>query len=194
MSSPPGGSVAGSRGRLSLSRPHSRADRAVPHCHLVSCRLSCSSRRPCCAAPIRAARSSASARAVRPRRSNPHPSPSPDPDPQPEPETEPESGAGTPEEVDWLGAKTQIDAAKAAGVKRFVFVSSMGGEEKNGRFTPPNRRTLAPFATSHLDNISNSTAPHKHTAQATERARHTQSTRHRHTDSDRESREAVRTV
>ena len=32
------------------------------------------------------------------------------------------------------------------------------------------------------DNISNSTAPHKHTAQATERARHTQSTRHRHTD------------
>ena len=54
-------------------------------------------------------------------------------------------------------------------------------EEKNGRFTPPNRRTLAPFATSHLDNISNSTAPHKHTAQATERARHTQSTRHRDT-------------
>ena len=34
---------------------------------------------------------------------------------------------GTPEEVDWLGAKKQIDAAKAAGVKQFVFVSSMGG-------------------------------------------------------------------
>jgi uncharacterized protein YbjT (DUF2867 family) len=36
---------------------------------------------------------------------------------------------GTPEEVDWLGAKMQIDAAKAAGVKRFVFVSSMGGTQ-----------------------------------------------------------------
>ena len=36
---------------------------------------------------------------------------------------------GTPEEVDWLGAKLQIDAAKAAGVKRFVFVSSMGGTQ-----------------------------------------------------------------
>ena len=34
---------------------------------------------------------------------------------------------GTPEEVDWLGAKKQIDAAKAAGIKQFVFVSSMGG-------------------------------------------------------------------
>ena len=34
---------------------------------------------------------------------------------------------GTPEEVDWLGAKKQIDAAKTAGVKQFVFVSSMGG-------------------------------------------------------------------
>ena len=38
---------------------------------------------------------------------------------------------GTPEEVDWLGAKTQIDAAKAAGVKRFVFVSSMGGAHQH---------------------------------------------------------------
>ena len=34
---------------------------------------------------------------------------------------------GTPEEVDWLGAKKQIDAAKTAGLKQFVFVSSMGG-------------------------------------------------------------------
>ena len=44
------------------------------------------------------------------------------------------------------------------------------------------------------DNISNSTAPHKHTntAQATEREPHTG---HTQTDSDRESnREAVRTV
>jgi len=32
---------------------------------------------------------------------------------------------GEPEQVDWLGAKAQIDAAKAAGVKHFVFVSSM---------------------------------------------------------------------
>jgi len=36
---------------------------------------------------------------------------------------------GTPEEVDWLGAKLQIDAAKEAGVSQFVFVSSMGGTQ-----------------------------------------------------------------
>lgn len=36
---------------------------------------------------------------------------------------------GTPEEVDWLGAKMQIDAAVEAGVKNFVFVSSMGGTQ-----------------------------------------------------------------
>merc|ERR1719424_1349224 len=33
---------------------------------------------------------------------------------------------GTPEEVDWLGARNQIDAAKKAGVGHFIFVSSMG--------------------------------------------------------------------
>ena len=32
-------------------------------------------------------------------------------------------------QVDWLGAKLQIDAAKAAGVKKFVFISSMGGTQ-----------------------------------------------------------------
>ena len=36
---------------------------------------------------------------------------------------------GTPQEVDWLGARLQIDAAKAAGVKKFVFISSMGGTD-----------------------------------------------------------------
>ena len=36
---------------------------------------------------------------------------------------------GTPEEVDWLGAKKQIDAAVEAGVNHFVFVSSMGGTQ-----------------------------------------------------------------
>ena len=36
---------------------------------------------------------------------------------------------GTPQEVDWLGAKKQIDAAKAAGVGHFVFISSMGGTQ-----------------------------------------------------------------
>jgi len=36
---------------------------------------------------------------------------------------------GTPEEIDWIGAKLQVDAAKAAGVKHFVFVSSMGGTQ-----------------------------------------------------------------
>lgn len=34
-----------------------------------------------------------------------------------------------PQQVDWLGAKAQIDAAKAAGVKRFVVVGSMGGTQ-----------------------------------------------------------------
>jgi uncharacterized protein YbjT (DUF2867 family) len=32
-----------------------------------------------------------------------------------------------PRAVDWLGAKNQIDAALKAGVKHFVFLSSMGG-------------------------------------------------------------------
>ncbi len=32
-------------------------------------------------------------------------------------------------QVDWLGQKAQIDAAKAAGIKRVVLVSSMGGTE-----------------------------------------------------------------
>jgi len=36
---------------------------------------------------------------------------------------------GTPEEVDWIGQKNQIDAAKEAGVKRVVIVSSMGGTQ-----------------------------------------------------------------
>jgi uncharacterized protein YbjT (DUF2867 family) len=36
---------------------------------------------------------------------------------------------GDPYNVDWLGAKNQIDAAKKAGVKQFVFLSSMGGTD-----------------------------------------------------------------
>lgn len=36
---------------------------------------------------------------------------------------------GEPEEVDWLGAKNQVDAAIAAGVKHFVFLGSMGGTQ-----------------------------------------------------------------
>ena len=36
---------------------------------------------------------------------------------------------GTPEKVDWLGQKAQIDAALAAGVKKIVLVSSMGGTQ-----------------------------------------------------------------
>ena len=31
--------------------------------------------------------------------------------------------------VDWLGAKNQIDAAVAAGVKHFIMVNSMGGTQ-----------------------------------------------------------------
>ena len=36
---------------------------------------------------------------------------------------------GSPYNVDWIGAKNQIDAAKKAGVKHMVFLSSMGGTE-----------------------------------------------------------------
>lgn len=32
-------------------------------------------------------------------------------------------------QVDWLGQKVQIDAARAAGVKKVVLVSSMGGTD-----------------------------------------------------------------
>ena len=34
-----------------------------------------------------------------------------------------------PYNVDWLGSKNQIDAAQKAGVKHFVFLSSMGGSQ-----------------------------------------------------------------
>lgn len=36
---------------------------------------------------------------------------------------------GDPYNVDWLGAKNQIDAAKKAGIKNFIFLSSMGGTQ-----------------------------------------------------------------
>ncbi|KAL3628642.1 hypothetical protein CASFOL_027688 [Castilleja foliolosa] len=41
-----------------------------------------------------------------------------------------EEGA-LPEQVDWIGQKNQIDAAKAAGVKHIVLVGSMGGTNPN---------------------------------------------------------------
>ncbi|KAL3642491.1 hypothetical protein CASFOL_013306 [Castilleja foliolosa] len=41
-----------------------------------------------------------------------------------------EEGA-SPEQVDWIGQKNQIDAAKAAGVKQIVVVGSMGGTNLN---------------------------------------------------------------
>ena len=34
-------------------------------------------------------------------------------------------------QIDWLGQKAQIDAAKEAGVKKVVLVSSMGGTDEN---------------------------------------------------------------
>jgi nucleoside-diphosphate-sugar epimerase len=34
-------------------------------------------------------------------------------------------------QIDWLGQKVQIDAAKAAGVKQVVLISSMGGTDPN---------------------------------------------------------------
>ncbi|GMH16132.1 hypothetical protein Nepgr_017973 [Nepenthes gracilis] len=36
-----------------------------------------------------------------------------------------------PEQVDWIGQKNQIDAAKASGVKQIVLVGSMGGTNPN---------------------------------------------------------------
>ncbi|KAL5073088.1 hypothetical protein RYX36_012072 [Vicia faba] len=36
-----------------------------------------------------------------------------------------------PEQVDWIGQKNQIDAAKAAGVKHVLLVGSMGGTNPN---------------------------------------------------------------
>ncbi|RAL39305.1 hypothetical protein DM860_002838 [Cuscuta australis] len=36
-----------------------------------------------------------------------------------------------PEQVDWIGQKNQIDAAKAAGLKHIVLVGSMGGTNPN---------------------------------------------------------------
>ncbi|XP_020267504.1 uncharacterized protein At5g02240-like [Asparagus officinalis] len=36
-----------------------------------------------------------------------------------------------PEQVDWIGQKNQIDAAKAVGVKQVVLVGSMGGTDIN---------------------------------------------------------------
>ena len=38
---------------------------------------------------------------------------------------------GLPEEVDWLGQKNQIDAAKQAGIEHIVLVGSMGGTNPN---------------------------------------------------------------
>lgn len=38
---------------------------------------------------------------------------------------------GRPEQVDWQGARNQIDAAKAAGIKHVVFVGSMGSSDEN---------------------------------------------------------------
>lgn len=46
------------------------------------------------------------------------------------PQFEFESG-GMPEEVDWIGQKNQIDAAREAGVNHVVLVGSMGGTNPN---------------------------------------------------------------
>ncbi|PSC75759.1 NAD(P)-binding [Micractinium conductrix] len=36
-----------------------------------------------------------------------------------------------PEQIDWEGQRAQIDAAKAAGVRKVIIVSSMGGTQKD---------------------------------------------------------------
>lgn len=38
-----------------------------------------------------------------------------------------------PEQVDWIGQKAQIDAAKKAGANQVVIVSSMGGTDRSNR-------------------------------------------------------------
>lgn len=38
---------------------------------------------------------------------------------------------GFPEQVDWIGLKNQVEAAKAAGCKHIVLVGSMGGQNPN---------------------------------------------------------------
>ena len=59
--------------------------------------------------------------------------------PKPKPGYDPTQGGrpefyfvdgGSPEEVDWLGQKAQIDAAKVAGVKQIVLIGSMGGMDE----------------------------------------------------------------
>ena len=40
----------------------------------------------------------------------------------------------TPYDVDWLGSKNQIGAAKKVGMKHFVFLSSMGGTQPDNFF------------------------------------------------------------
>ena len=54
--------------------------------------------------------------------------------PPPSPPARPEfeyPALGSPELVDWVGQKAQIDAAKAAGVKHVVVVGSRGGTDPN---------------------------------------------------------------
>merc|ERR1712046_536199 len=41
------------------------------------------------------------------------------------------SESGMPERVDWVGGRNLIDAAKLAGTKHVVYVSSMGGTMPN---------------------------------------------------------------
>jgi uncharacterized protein YbjT (DUF2867 family) len=58
--------------------------------------------------------------------------------PKPKPGFDPSTGGrpdfyfpgGTPEDVDWIGQKAQIDAAKAVGVKQIVLIGSMGGTDE----------------------------------------------------------------
>lgn len=52
------------------------------------------------------------------------------PQPGERPEFEFETG-GMPEQVDWLGQKNQMDAARAAGVEHVILVGSMGGTDEN---------------------------------------------------------------
>ncbi len=47
---------------------------------------------------------------------------------------------GTPEEVDWLGQKAQIDAAVKAGVSKVVVCSSMGGTQPDNFLNSIGRR------------------------------------------------------
>lgn len=64
----------------------------------------------------------------------------------------PQKAAGSFEEIDWLGNKALIQCAKAAGVKKFVYVSMFGAERfPTLAYVRAHERVVAELAASGLD-------------------------------------------